>query len=77
MSEQELKNVLWDVNYAEISALPADFVIRRVLSYGGVALIAKSTHEYGKNAVKQVFETMKPTSIPPRKYLYLKNFFLV
>lgn len=76
MSKQDLKTVLWDIDQERIGTLPADFIIQRVLSYGGIFLIIKSMREYGENTVKQVFEAMKPTSIPARKYFYLKNFLL-
>lgn len=76
MTNQDLKTVLWDIENESIDALPADFIIQRVLSYGGIFLIIKMMREYGKNTVKQVFETMKPTSISARKYFYLKNFLL-
>lgn len=76
MTTQELKKVLWDIDAERIGMLPADFIIGRVLSYGGIFLIIKSMREYGKNTVKEVFEKMKPTSISPRKYFYLKNFLL-
>ncbi len=77
MNEQDLKKVLWDINEGSISALPTDFIIQRILSYGGLSLMMKAMREYGSATVKQVFETMKPTSITARKYYYLKNFLLV
>ncbi|HBB44429.1 MAG: hypothetical protein UW27_C0002G0031 [Parcubacteria group bacterium GW2011_GWA1_44_13] len=77
MNKQDLQKVLWDINEESISALPADFIIQRILSYGGLFLAVKAIHEYGNLAVKQVFETMKPTSIPARKYYYIKNFLLI
>lgn len=76
MTNQELKIVLWDIDKESVDTLPMDFIIQRVLSYGGIFLIIKSMREYGKNTVKHVFETMKPTSISARKYFYLKNFLL-
>lgn len=77
MSNQDLKTVLWDIDKESISTLPANFIIERVLSYGGIFLIIKSMREYGRDTVKQVFEKMKPTSIPARKYFYIKNFLLL
>ncbi|KKU81463.1 MAG: hypothetical protein UY07_C0017G0001 [Parcubacteria group bacterium GW2011_GWA1_47_8] len=77
MNKQDLQKVLWDINKESIDTLPDDFVIRRILSYGGLVLLVKAMHEYGSTRVTQVFETMKPTSIPSRKYYYLKNFLLV
>lgn len=76
MTNQELKTVLWDIDKESVGTLPQDFIIQRVLSYGGIFLIIKSMREYGTSTVKQVFETMKPTSISVRKYFYLKNFLL-
>ena len=76
MNEQELKKVLWDVEKESIDTLPTDFLIRRILSHGGLLLLVKAIREYGNAKVVQVFETMKPTSIPARKYHYLKNFLL-
>lgn len=76
MNEKDLKKVLWDVKSESISTLPVDFIIQRILSYGGLFLIVKAMREYGNTAMKRVFETMKPTSIPARKYYYLKNFLL-
>lgn len=77
MPNQEIKTVLWDIENESIDTLPTDFIIQRVLSYGGIFLIIKSMREYGKNTVKQVFETMKPGSFSARKYFYLKNFLLL
>lgn len=76
MNKQELQKVLWDINEESIDSLPTDFVIQRILSYGGLALLVKAMREYGVTKVKQVFEAMKPTSIPERKYRYFKNFLL-
>ena len=76
MNKQDLQIVLWDINKEHVDSLPVDFVIRRVLSYGGLFLIVKTMHAYGIDTVKRVFEAMKPTSISERKYFYLKNFLL-
>lgn len=76
MNKQDLQKVLWDINDASIDSLPTDFVIQRILSYGGLSLLANAMREYGVTRVKQVFEAMKPTSIPERKYYYFKNFLL-
>lgn len=76
MNKQDLQTVLWDINKECVDNLPVDFVIRRVLSYGGLFLIVKTMHAYGTDTVKRVFDAMKPTSISARKYFYLKNFLL-
>lgn len=77
MNKQDFQTVLWDINKENVDSLPAEFVIQRVLSYGGVFLIVKTMREYGAESVKRVFVTMKPTSIAEKKYQYLKNFLLV
>ena len=76
MNKQDLQTVLWDINKERVDSLPVDFIIRRVLSYGGLFLIIKTMHAYGTDTVKCVFEVMKPMSISKRKYFYLKNFLL-
>ncbi|MBI3634452.1 MAG: hypothetical protein HY228_02425 [Candidatus Yonathbacteria bacterium] len=77
MNKQDFQAVLWDINKENVEDLPIDFIIQRVLSYGGIFLIVKTMQEYGALAVKQVFASMKPTSISGKKYFYLKNFLLV
>ena len=76
MNKQDLQKVLWDIKKESIDTLPTDFIIQRILSYGGILLTVKAMREYGNATVKQVFETMKPTSISSRKYHYFKNFLL-
>lgn len=76
MNKQDFQTVLWDINKENVDSLPTEFVIQRVLSYGGIFLIVKTMREYGAEAVKRVFTTMKPTSITEKKYQYLKNFLL-
>jgi len=76
MKKEDFKTVLWDVNPENVGSLPVEFVIRRVLSYGGLFLIGKTMNMYGTEMVKREFEAMKPTSISERKYAYLKNFLL-
>ena len=77
MNEQDIQTVLWDVSPGSIGTLSAEFVIRRALSYGGIFLIGRVIHKYGREGVKKEFEKMLPTSISERKYFYLKHFFLV
>lgn len=74
MNKRDIKIVLWDFSEDAIGGLSADFVIRRVLSYGSIFLIIKAMREYGDDAVRRVFAAMKPTSIQKKKYHYLKNF---
>ena len=69
-------NVLWDIPQHKIDTLPQDFLIRRVLTYGTVTMIIRLKHMHGVDTLQRVFTTMKPTSVPQRKYAYLKNFLL-
>lgn len=72
--KQDIQTVLWDVSPVNIGNLPTDFIIRRALSYGGLFLIGGVIRTYGREKVEKEFEAMKPTSIPKKKYFYLKNF---
>jgi len=76
MNEQDIQKVLWDIGKENFATLPSNFIIQRILSYGGLFLMVRAMREYGSATVKQVFEEMKPTSISARKYYYLKHFLL-
>lgn len=77
MNKGDFRVVLWDIDGNEVGALPPDFVIQRVLSYGVLSLIIESIKEKGLDAVRAVFLKMKPSAIPKKKYNYLKNYLLV
>ena len=76
MNKKDFKKVLWDINEKDIDGLPTNFIVQRVLSYGGLFLIIKIIRVYGIDTVKYIFATMKPSGIPEKKYFYLKNFLL-
>lgn len=76
MSGKYFDAVLWDVPEAAKTQVPADLLIRRVLSYGGIPLIVRARRVFGEDVVKRTFASMKSTSMPARKYAYLKNFLL-
>ncbi len=69
-----LSSVLWDVREAEIPSLPRDFVIQRVLTYGTIGFIIEVMGTYGAEVVRDVFLSLKPTTFPHKKYLYLRNY---
>lgn len=77
MSSNDFQVVLWDIDKERIDSLPSDFIIRRVLFYGGLFLVVKTMHAYGFDTVKRVFDEMKPTSIAQKKYRYFKNFLFI
>ena len=72
-----LDKVLWDINPKYRGNIPEDFLIKRILSHGGVFLIMGAIKKYGKNKIKEVFEKMPKGSFLPKKYLYIKNFILL
>lgn len=76
MKDSAYEAVLWDIDTEKIGTLPADFVIQRALSYGTLALIVKAIKDNGREAVCDIFEHMKPSSISAKKYHYLKNYLL-
>lgn len=77
MDSNDFQIVLWDIEKERMDTLPLDFIIRRVLSYGGLFLVMKTMHAYGYDTVRRVFDEMKPTSISKKKYRYFKNFLFV
>lgn len=74
MKSPDVKTVLWDIQPDKIATLPDSFIMQRVLSYGGIFLISWLIKKYDRATVKHVFEEMKTTAIPKRKYHYLKTY---
>ena len=72
----DLDKVLWDINPKDRENLSEDFLIRRILSHGGVFLIMGAIKKYGKNRIKEVFEKMPEGSFLPKKSFYIRNFIL-
>lgn len=68
--------VLWDIDPNQMDSLSESFVIRRVLSYGGVGLVFQVIHSCGIDAVRNEFFHMKDTSMHSKRYQYLKEFVL-
>ena len=73
MNDVELKQVLWDIDPTRISEMPDSFIIRRVLAYGTVGLIFKLLQIHGRDMVCAEFESMKVTSMNPKRHQYLKE----
>jgi hypothetical protein len=74
MKSPDVRTVLWDIQAEKVAMLPDVFVMRRVLSYGGIFLISWLIRKYDRATVKHVFEGMKTTAISKRKYHYLKTY---
>jgi len=76
MSNNELATVLWDIPLDQRENLPVSFLIQRVLQYGGMTLLVAALRTYGRESLRAEFEAMKQLSFEPRRFYYLKNFFL-
>jgi len=77
MEKDQLASVLWDVPTSKQATVPANFLMRRVLQYGGMSLLIEAFHTYGADALQTEFYTMKPSAFEARRYHYLKHYFLV
>jgi hypothetical protein len=72
----DITSVLWDFKKEKIPTLPHDFVVKRVLAYGTIALILKTIQEDSIEYVRATFDALRPTAISKKKYHYIKNFLL-
>lgn len=76
VATQDMRSVLWDIPEDKVGALDADFLIMRALSYGTVRLMLQVRRRYGADALRRVFESLKPTSMSARRWAYTKNILL-
>ena len=72
--KNDISSVLWDISKEKQPTLSSDFVVKRVLAYGTIALIIQTIKKYGLSSVQSSFNSLKPTAISKKKYLYLKNY---
>jgi hypothetical protein len=71
-----IATVLWDIKKENIPTLSRDFVMQRTLTYGTIELIIESIREYGVEYICTIFNSLKPTALSKKKYLYLKEYLL-
>lgn len=76
MNVHTFAKVLWDIDLNQMDSLSEAFVIRRVLSYGGIGLVFQVIHACGIDAVRNEFLHMKDTSMHIKRHQYLKEFVL-
>lgn len=76
MELAKYESVLWDIPKDTVH-LDEQFVIKRVLTFGGVFLIRDLIHSLGLGPVQAAFKAMKPTEMPLRKYHFFKNVLFV
>jgi len=76
MRKHNVRHVLWDIPEEKVGMLDADFLIMRMLSYGSVPLMIEAKRTYGRDYLRRVFGSLKPTSMSARRYAYVKNILL-
>ncbi|MBI5046066.1 MAG: hypothetical protein HZB09_01425 [Candidatus Yonathbacteria bacterium] len=76
MDIKKYASVLWDVP-KNTAYLDEKFVIKRALSFGGIFLIKDLINSLGIVTVRSVFNTMKPTEMPQRRYNFFKQISLI
>ena len=74
MDNDEIDAVLWDIKEEDRKSLPVDFLIKRVLVYGGAFLLRDTLQNYGLNKTKGVFESLKTSEVGERRHYFLKNY---
>ena len=73
MSNEAIATVLWDIKESDRPALQADFIIKRVLVYGGIFLVRDAIREYGESKIKEVFNSIKQSEIGEKRYHFFKE----
>jgi len=76
MDIKKYSSVLWDIPKNTVE-LNEKFVIKRVLSFGGIFLIKDLINSLGLASVRSVFNSMKPTEMSKRKYNFFKDWLLI
>lgn len=77
MSQDKINSVLWDIKEEDRGSLPANFLIKRALVYGGVFLIHDVLHNYGIDKTKEVFESLKVSEVGKNRHYFFKNYLFV
>jgi hypothetical protein len=75
MRSEQLATVLWDIPVSEQANLPVNFVVRRVLQYGGMSLLVSVLRTYGMDRIRSEFSVMQASAFEARRYHYLKHYF--
>jgi hypothetical protein len=77
MSQDKINSVLWDIREEDRKALPTNFLIKRVLVYGGVFLIHDILCDYGMDKTKEVFESLKVSEVGKNRHYFFKNYLFI
>lgn len=74
MVKDKIAVVLWDIKEEDRGSLPIDFLIKRVLVYGGAFLIRDTLHHYGVDKSREVFESLKVSEVGKNRYHFFKKY---
>ena len=77
MDEVKIDTVLWDIKEENRVSLPTDFLIKRVIVYGGSFLLRDVLKNYGKDKTKEVFDSLKISEVGKKRYYFFKNYLFV
>lgn len=77
MNKGEINNVLWDIKEEDRDSLPLDFLIKRILVYGGVFLIRDILQTYEISKIKGVFNSLKVSEVGEKRYNFFKNYLFI
>lgn len=70
METQNLKQLFWDIAEQDLSSLDKKAIISRTLSHGTFAQIREIFSVYGRDAITEVFLTLKPGALSERRRAY-------
>ena len=74
MNETDISTVLWDIKEADRDLLPINFLIKRVLVYGGISLVRSALHKYGLSKIREVFDSLKISEVGTKRHYFFKNY---
>ena len=77
MNENYTDAVLWDIKDEDKESLPTEFLIKRVLVYGGVFAIKSILQTYGQEKVKNVFNSLKNSEVGDKRFNFYKNYLFI
>lgn len=74
MDKVTIDMVLWDIKEEDKKTLPVDFLIKRVIVYGGFLLIKEIISNYGKEKIIEVFNSLKISEVGIKRHYFFKNY---
>jgi len=77
MNDDKINAVLWDIKEEDRISLPTDFLIKRLLVYGGASLLREMFLNYGVDKTKEVFNSLKVSEVGEKRFNFLKNYIFI